>query len=90
MGELMDLLVKRAREYVPDAGYSLARNRHMNRLGARFVFQDDIDAVVVDFVNFVAREGGVDLALYTKDLRTPLVGPSRIELVDPFDSGGGR
>jgi hypothetical protein len=70
-GDLADLLVKRAKEYAPDAKKSLMRNSHMNRLTPKekeALTQETINAIVTDFVNYTVGCAGLDLALYSKDL----------------------
>ena len=67
---LMDTLVEYLKEYAPTANESVLRNSHMNELGTGTeIPQDHIDAVLVDFVNFVGFKQGIDLALYTEDLK---------------------
>jgi len=68
-GELMQLLDDAAVDYVKDTE-SIYRNSHMNDIipGEKFP-QKVIDAVVVDFVNFVCMRLGGDYGMYTKDLR---------------------
>lgn len=67
--ELLDLLTDVAKTYVPDAPESVGRNRHMHAYHGPLPSQALTDAVVVDFINAVGRHQGVDLALYTTDLR---------------------
>ena len=69
-GELLDLLFVDAEQYIGGSKKSILRNTHMNNL--KFddhIRQDVIDAVVVDFINFVGGKRGVDVGMYTKDLR---------------------
>ena len=68
-GTLMKMLVDHAKEYTSEAVESIKRNRYMNDLGDVVIEQDTIDAVLVDFVNFIAYKHGMDLGLYTRDLR---------------------
>jgi hypothetical protein len=68
--ELLDTLNKSAKEYAPDACKSIIRNCHMNNLYPDSkVDPDTVDAVIVDFVNYIASTYCVDYAMYTKDLR---------------------
>jgi len=68
-GELLDLLLINAIEYCPDAGRSIIRNSHMNSCNNRTkVDQSTVDALIVDFINFVATGMGGDLGLYTRYL----------------------
>lgn len=55
--------------YREDAPQSLVRNNHMNKIRkSEIVSQRIIDAVLVDFVNFIAGEMGVDYGMYTRNL----------------------
>lgn len=67
--KLLDLLTEYAKEYHKKGTSSLERNKHMH--GERFidsVRQTTIDAVLVDYINFIATHNGIDYALYTEDL----------------------
>lgn len=72
--ELLDMLTNIAIEYRKESYDSVFnRNTHMNNLGsiAKVISidaQDIIDAVVVDFINYVGSYQGLDWGLYTKDL----------------------
>lgn len=67
--ELIDLLVKRAKEYRNNAQESLVGNRHMNKIEeGEQVQQRHIDAVITDFINFIGNKMCMDVALYTDDL----------------------
>jgi len=81
-GEFLNILSKRAREYSPDAIASLTRNHHMNDLTGGKIYQDKdniklvvdidqrvVDAVLVDFINYVGMSMCVDYGLYTKRLK---------------------
>jgi len=67
--ELMDLLVGYAEEYIPTAAYSLLRNSHMSDYKGEVVPYSVVEALIVDFVNYVGYRQGIDLGLYTSDLR---------------------
>jgi len=69
-GDLMDMLVKRAKEYCPGAVESIIRNKHMSSVGGKTMLpsQKVIDALIVDFVNYTIAKLGGDLGLYTRDL----------------------
>lgn len=68
-GDLMNLLVKRAKEYAPQAQESIKRNEHMHALAEdETPTKDQSDAVIADFVNFIGMKQGMDLGLYTEDL----------------------
>lgn len=69
----IDVLTKCATEYRKDCQESLYRNRHMND----FVFKPDrpvvsqeiVDAILVDFINFVGMKNCGDVGLYTQDIQ---------------------
>lgn len=48
---------------------SVKHNSHMSKYAGERVSPDTIDAILVDFVNFIGSRRGMDLGLYTKDLR---------------------
>lgn len=66
--DLLNMLTAYVKEYAPDANNSIKRNNHMNNNTGNVILQNDIDALLVDFVNFVGMKQGVDYALYTSDL----------------------
>lgn len=67
--DLLEMLTNDAKKYVAQAQESVIRNRHMNELDEGVeISQQHIEAVVVDFVNYVGMNQCVDWALYTKDL----------------------
>jgi len=47
---------------------SVRRNMHMNDYRGEAVHPDVFDAILVDFVNFIAGQRGMDYGLYTRDL----------------------
>lgn len=69
--DLLKLLEDTARDYRKECILSIIRNKHMNDLevkdGIR-IKQRHIDAILVDFINKVASEQGVDYGLHTSDL----------------------
>ena len=67
-GEYVKLLEKSAKDYVKDGAKSVKRNMHMNNLiGDEEITQDVLEAIIVDFINFLAyHEFHLDLGLYTK------------------------
>jgi hypothetical protein len=69
-GELVEWLVKNVKEY-RNSGVlkSVRRNNHMNDYKGENVSQETLDAVLVDFVNFLGMQQGIDLAMYTSDLK---------------------
>jgi hypothetical protein len=69
--ELLDMLIRHAKEYRVDRLSSLARNTHMHDVTLEALAAtspDVLDAVMVDYLNFVAARQGVDLGLYAEDL----------------------
>ena len=65
----MQWLEKRAIEYRKNAVDSINRNRHMNTLGGKCsLSQQEIDALLTDFINACGVNQEIDFALYTKDL----------------------
>jgi hypothetical protein len=69
-GDLIDLLDNSAKRYITGSKASVIRNKHMNNLKkSDKIDQDVIDAVVVDFINFVGGERGIDVGMYVSDLR---------------------
>ncbi len=68
-GELLNLIVKHAKEYTKqNVMESIARNKHMNNYGGQPVDKMTSDAIIVDFLNFIGYQHGMDLGLYTSDL----------------------
>ena len=67
--EMLERTKKYADEYSIEAKTSLIRNNHMNEIKNEEIDQKIIDAVLVDFINFIGLKHGVDYALYTTDLR---------------------
>jgi len=47
---------------------SIKQNKHMNNYNGERISQNTIDAILVDFINYIAQEQGLDLGLYTKHL----------------------
>jgi hypothetical protein len=69
-GQLVEAIVKHAKAYVKDGVMqSVKRNSHMNDYSGEKISKSTTDAIVVDFVNFIALQYGIDLAMYTSDLR---------------------
>ena len=70
-GDLLKYIERMVIEYAPKCNDSIKRNNHMNKLGESGMLgisQDHIDAVLVDFVNYIGTNQGLDWGLYTKDL----------------------
>ncbi len=75
--EYLQLLEQTAKLYRDHAISSIARNKHMNRLdGICDLTQNEIDAVLVDFINYCALCSGGDYGLKASDLgpEVPVVG----------------
>jgi len=68
-GDLIDIMIKYAQDYTPGSVASIKRNKHMNNCEQKKIDQDVVDAVIVDYLNYVASRYGIDLGLYVKDLR---------------------
>lgn len=67
--EYLQLLEKTAKLYRSHAISSIARNKHMNRLdGICGLTQNEIDAVLVDFINYCGMCSGGDYGLKASDL----------------------
>ena len=59
-----------ARKYKEDSQESIKRNSHMNRIPkGESVEQKHIDAVLVDFINYIGMKYGIDYGMYTIDLQ---------------------
>jgi hypothetical protein len=63
--ELLKTIEKHARSYRIIANKSVHRNKHMNNVSKKDIKQKDIDALLVDFINYIASKYNVDYALYT-------------------------
>lgn len=70
-GEILRLLTNFAKEYSPKGVESIKRNRHMNKVtNENEISQKIVDATLVDFINYIACQYGVDYGLYTSGLTT--------------------
>lgn len=68
-GQVMQVLIQHAKDYREKANDSIKLNSHMNESTGNPIPQEDIDALLVDYLNYVAAHAcGIDLALYTFDL----------------------
>ena len=76
-GEMLNLLTKEAKEYHRKALSFIKRNKRMNNLSLadfaklkknKKLMQKVVDAVIVDFINSIGINQGIDYALYTKHL----------------------
>jgi len=71
-GELLEELRKCLFRYQPGATESLRHNGHMNDLEPEVTIDRRVvDAVLVDFINYVGACYGVDYAMNTSDLPSP-------------------
>ena len=68
--DLLLLLVAEAKEYREGALQSIRNNKHMNNATGNDIPQDDIDAILADFINTVGARRCADLGLYASDLKT--------------------
>ena len=69
-GELLELITDFAKEYRLKSVESMNRNKHRNDLTEKDeVSQKVVDAVLVDFVNYIGVTRGVDYGLYASDLK---------------------
>jgi len=75
--ELLELLTTHATNYREIAKQSVMRNAHMNNLTFDDTIQQPhVDAILTDFINYVAANMGVDYGLYTEDLTNPHKNPT--------------
>ena len=81
--QLLEYLTEAARRYRLEFAESVVRNQHLTEIGPGMAFgmpRGWIDAILVDFINKVGVEQGVDYALHVKDLRGERI--TRLELED--------
>lgn len=66
----LNQLTENAKEYKLIAKDSVKRNKHMNRGidDLDIIRQAVVDAILVDFINYIGVKSGIDYALYTSDL----------------------
>ena len=67
--EMLEMLKSQAKTYVKDGVKSVKRNEHMNELGNETLSQNQLEAVIVDFINSIGVSQGVDYGLYTSDIK---------------------
>lgn len=67
---LIKTLIDAAKAYRCNAMTSISRNGHMHNATGMPIDQRDIDAMLTDYINFVASRYGIDLALYAVDLES--------------------
>lgn len=83
--QLLDLLTKRAKEYRKGANEAIKRNSHMNSLSGNIeIPQEAVDALLVDFINYIGVNMCVDYALYTKDLEEVPLQATHSVCADPL------
>jgi len=63
-----NMLTNFAKDYVKIAEKSVIRNNHMNNYTKKEIDQDLIDAIIVDFINYVGGGMCMDYGLYTRHL----------------------
>lgn len=69
-GELCAILIDIVNDYREQGVLqSIEKNKHMNNYDGEKIKDTTIDAILVDFINYVATWQGLDLALYTKHLK---------------------
>jgi hypothetical protein len=69
-GELLDVVEKIIQKYHKEAIASIKHNNHMNDIKkSEKIDKRIVDAVLVDFINRIGLEYGVDYAMYTRDLK---------------------
>jgi hypothetical protein len=81
-GDLLNMLVDCARRYRSgDVAASLQRNAHMSLYEGQIIDPVVVDAVLVDFLNYVGSRRGMDLGLYAADLHSALTPQPRPAVV---------
>ena len=72
-GEYLSILSDNAKKYYAnDVLKSVKRNSHMNNYNDENISDETIKAILVDFINFVGMEMGVDYAMYSKNITDTL------------------
>lgn len=67
--EMLTILTNYAKEYTKDGVNSVNRNSHMNEIKNEDINQKQLDAAIVDYINYIGVRNCVDYALYTSDLK---------------------
>ena len=68
-GNLLKIIEQNGRGYYKDCPRSIIRNNHMNNLkGNEQIDKNIVEAVIVDFINFIGCRQGLDYGMYVKDL----------------------
>ena len=63
-GQFLNKIEGYAKEYIKICSESVNRNKHMNNYKGDVIDQDLIDAIIVDFTNYIGSEEGLDYGLY--------------------------
>lgn len=66
--ELMKWLEEACKKYRLNATKSIKKNKALNEYSGDEIKQQDVDAILVDFINFIGYAHGVNYDLNTKDL----------------------
>lgn len=67
--ELLNKITDDAKKYSRTGIESIRRNSHMHKLGANTALsQEVVNAVLVDFINYMASKRCVDYGLYSIDI----------------------
>ena len=67
---ILEKLVEYSKKYRTDASETIKRNSHMNDINENDVIdQRIVDAVLVDYINFIGHCHGIDYALYSDDIK---------------------
>lgn len=67
--EVLNMFTEYAKEHRKDVQSSITRNNHMNDIQPTEIIQQRvIDAILVDFINYVGIKQGIDYGLYTLDI----------------------
>lgn len=77
--DLLNLIEGNIRTYRLDANDSLRRNSHMNAEimeGRENIPQEVVDALLVDFINYIGVWQGLDYGMYTRDLNKTFISRS--------------
>lgn len=70
--DFLNALTHYAKNYAPQAAESVIRNSHMNdldKIKSKAPSQAQIDALLVDFINYIGACQCVDYGIYASDLR---------------------
>lgn len=68
--QFIEHITEAIEKYRLDSNSSIHRHSHMNDIEPEdYVEQRIVDAILVDFVNFIAGKMGVDYGIYTRDLK---------------------